>query len=99
MGSFCRSVRIQPCSRSLAPLMAAMGRPRFALPDLRGRTVIGTGSGVTIGSHPGADSHTVTAAELPTAFASSTFQLAAFGPSAGGWSSDDTYPRKLADVD
>jgi microcystin-dependent protein len=75
------------------------GQTTFALPDLRGRTVIGTGSGVTIGSHPGADSHTVTAAELPTAFASSTFQLAAFGPSAGGWSSDDAYPRKLADVD
>src|SRR5262249_42167743 len=69
------------------------GQTTFALPDLRGRTVIGTGSGVTIGSHPGADAHTVTAAELPTAFASSTFQLAAFGTSAGGWSSDDTYPR------
>jgi enterochelin esterase-like enzyme len=27
-----------------------------------------------------------------------TFQLSAFGPSAGGWSSEDTYPRELADV-
>ena len=27
------------------------------------------------------------------------FELAAFGPDAGGWSSDDTYPRELADVD
>jgi hypothetical protein len=37
---------------------------------------------------------------LPTAvaFALPTFQLSAFGPSAGGWSSDNTYPRELADV-
>ena len=26
------------------------------------------------------------------------FQLNAFGPSAGGWSSNDTYPRELADI-
>jgi len=75
------------------------GETTFALPDLRGRTVIGTDNGVTIGSRPGADFPTVTAAELPTAFALSTFQLSAFGLSAGGWSSDDTYPRELADVD
>jgi len=75
------------------------GITTFALPDLRNRTVIGTGNGVTIGSRPGADFPTVTAAELPTAFASPTFPLSAFGASAGGWSSDDTYPRKLADVD
>jgi microcystin-dependent protein len=75
------------------------GQTTFALPNLSGRTVIGTGSGVTIGSHPGANFPTVTAAELPTAFAVSTFQLSAFGAGAGGWSSDDTYPRKLADVD
>jgi uncharacterized repeat protein (TIGR01451 family) len=31
-------------------------------------------------------------------FALPTFQLSAFGPSAGGWSSDNTYPRALADV-
>ncbi len=31
-------------------------------------------------------------------FKSSTFELAAFGPGAGGWSSNDTYPRELADV-
>src|SRR5262249_32317115 len=64
------------------------GRTTFALPDLRGRTVIGTGSGVTIGSQLGVNFPTVTAAELPTAFAASTFQLSAFGPGAGGWSSD-----------
>jgi hypothetical protein len=32
-------------------------------------------------------------------FAMPTFELAAFGADAGGWSSDDTYPRKLANVD
>src|SRR5262245_52432232 len=31
-------------------------------------------------------------------FAMPTFELAAFGVEAGGWSSDDTYPRRLADV-
>jgi glucose/arabinose dehydrogenase len=31
-------------------------------------------------------------------FAASTFKLAAFGPSAGGWSSQDTYPREVADI-
>ena len=31
-------------------------------------------------------------------FAAPTFELAAFGPGAGGWSSDDLYKRELADV-
>src|SRR5262245_58823045 len=31
-------------------------------------------------------------------FATPTFELAQFGASAGGWSSDDKYPRELADV-
>ncbi len=31
-------------------------------------------------------------------FAPSTFELPFFGPNAGGWSSDDTYPREVADV-
>jgi hypothetical protein len=31
-------------------------------------------------------------------FAAPTFELPAFGTTAGGWSSDDTYPRELADV-
>ncbi|HKA05895.1 MAG TPA: VCBS repeat-containing protein, partial [Gemmataceae bacterium] len=35
---------------------------------------------------------------ISPAFASPTFQLAAFGSNAGGWSSNDTYPRALADV-
>src|SRR5262245_15559757 len=35
---------------------------------------------------------------ISPAFASPAFQLSAFGSSAGGWSSNDTYPRALADV-
>jgi hypothetical protein len=31
-------------------------------------------------------------------FAAPSFKLAAFGPSAGGWSSNDTYPREVADI-
>ncbi len=31
-------------------------------------------------------------------FASPTFQLSALSPNAGGWSSNNTYPRELADV-
>ena len=31
-------------------------------------------------------------------FVQPSFELAAFGPGAGGWSSDDQYPRELADV-
>jgi microcystin-dependent protein len=42
------------------------GRTTFALPDLRDRTVVGTSTSVTIGSQLGANSPTVTAAELPT---------------------------------
>ena len=31
-------------------------------------------------------------------FAAPTYELAAFGPAARGWSSDNAYPRELADV-
>jgi len=31
-------------------------------------------------------------------FAAHTFELAQFGPSAGGWSSQNTHPRQLEDV-
>jgi microcystin-dependent protein len=41
------------------------GQTTFALPDLRDRTVIGTSASVTIGSQPGANFPTITAAELP----------------------------------
>jgi glucose/arabinose dehydrogenase/uncharacterized protein (DUF2141 family) len=36
--------------------------------------------------------------DWPPGFADPTHELAAFGPGAGGWSSDDTYPRKVADI-
>jgi microcystin-dependent protein len=42
------------------------GRTTFALPDLRGRTVLGTGTNVAIGSQLGADFPAVTSAQLPT---------------------------------
>jgi hypothetical protein len=32
-------------------------------------------------------------------FGPSSFQLANFAPNAGGWTSQDIYPRHLADVD
>jgi microcystin-dependent protein len=41
------------------------GRTTFALPDLRDRTIMGTGNGVTIGSQLGTNFITLTAAELP----------------------------------
>src|SRR5207248_6394797 len=42
------------------------GRVNFALPDLRGRVPIHTGSGHTLGERAGEQAHTLTAAELPT---------------------------------
>lgn len=41
------------------------GRVNFALPDLRGRTPIHTGSGHTLGERGGGQSHTLSIAELP----------------------------------
>src|SRR5262249_60222476 len=69
------------------------GQTTFALPDLRGRTVIGTGSGVTIGSHPGADFPTGTPRELPPALASSPFHPAAFRSRAARGSTAPPHPR------
>jgi microcystin-dependent protein len=42
------------------------GRTTFALPDLRGRTVLGTSTNVTIGSQLGVDLPAVTSPQLPT---------------------------------
>jgi microcystin-dependent protein len=42
------------------------GRTTFALPDLRGRTVLGTSTNLVIGSQLGTDFPAVTAAQLPT---------------------------------
>jgi len=41
------------------------GRVNFALPDLRGRTPIHTGSGHTLGERGGEQAHTLTLGELP----------------------------------
>ncbi len=42
------------------------GRVNFALPDLRGRVPIHTGSGHTLGENGGEQAHTLSIAELPT---------------------------------
>ena len=42
------------------------GRVNFALPDLRGRTPIHTGSGFTLGERGGEQAHTLGISELPT---------------------------------
>lgn len=42
------------------------GTTNFALPDLRSRTPIHTGSGHTLGERGGEEAHTVSIAELPT---------------------------------
>lgn len=42
------------------------GRVNFALPDLRGRTPIHTGSGFTLGERGGEQAHTLSISELPT---------------------------------
>ena len=41
------------------------GRTTFALPNLQGRVVIGSGSGYSLGQIGGEESHTLTVAELP----------------------------------
>src|SRR5918911_4287285 len=42
------------------------GRVNFALPDLRGRVPIHTGSGHTLGERAGEQAHTLTISETPT---------------------------------
>ncbi|MDX1941511.1 MAG: tail fiber protein [Saprospiraceae bacterium] len=42
------------------------GRVNFALPDLRGRTPIHSGSGHTLGERGGEQAHTLSIAEIPT---------------------------------
>src|SRR5215208_3426463 len=42
------------------------GRVNFALPDLRGRSAIHTGSGHTLGEKAGQEFHTNSISELPT---------------------------------
>jgi microcystin-dependent protein len=42
------------------------GQTTFALPDLRGRVPIHTGSGLTLGQAAGEQNHTINISELPT---------------------------------
>jgi hypothetical protein len=46
----------------------------------------------------GADGTLVSLATGGGHFASPLFQLSNFGPNVGGWTSDTTYPRHLADI-
>lgn len=41
------------------------GQTNFALPDLRGRVVVGDGNGFALGQRAGAESHTLLAAQIP----------------------------------
>ena len=42
------------------------GRVNFALPDLRGRTPVYQGQGITLGEKGGQEAHTLTVSEIPT---------------------------------
>ena len=57
-----------------------------------------TGDGVKIVMNGGATANITATLVDHAGFVQPTFELAAFGPGAGGWSSDDQYPRELADV-
>ncbi|MEA2837961.1 MAG: serralysin [Bradyrhizobium sp.] len=59
-------------------------------------TLSGATNGATIGDNIGAG--TITDDDATLVFGPATFQFANFAPGAGGWSSDNTYPRELADV-
>jgi hypothetical protein len=56
------------------------------------------GDSVKIAINGGATANITATLVEATAFVQPSFELAAFGPGAGSWSSDNTYPRELADV-
>ena len=56
------------------------------------------GDSVKIVLNGGATANITATVVDPTAFAQPSFELAAFAPGAGGWSSDNLYKRELADV-
>jgi hypothetical protein len=83
----------------LATFAASAGRGGWTSQDLYPRTladVNADGKADIVGF--GADGVFVSLATGGGHFASPTFQLSAFGANAGGWSSDTTYPRQLADI-
>ena len=71
------------------------GRVNFALPDLRGRVPIHTGSGHTLGERAGEQAHTLTIAELPT---HSHVMNAADNPAGTNTASATTYLGKQANT-
>jgi microcystin-dependent protein len=50
----------------LGTMYGGNGQTNFALPDLRGRTPIHVGAGLTQGQRGGEESHTLTVSEMPT---------------------------------
>jgi microcystin-dependent protein len=56
----------QPLFSLLGTTYGGNGQTTFALPDLRARTPIHTGSGHTLGEAGGEQAHTLSIAELPT---------------------------------
>jgi microcystin-dependent protein len=56
------------------------GTSNFALPNLEGRTVEGTGSGLIAGQTGGSDTITLTSTNIPACFASGTRLTGASGP-------------------
>ena len=70
------------------------GRTTFALPDLRGKTPIHTGSGFTLGQTGGETAHTVTQSEMPahTHFPAANSAAASVGPITNNfWSATGAY--------
>lgn len=72
------------------PLFAVIGTTyggdgvdTFALPDLRGRTPVGNGNGVTVGQVFGNEQVTLTTANLPVEMGGSATPISNYGPSLG----------------
>jgi microcystin-dependent protein len=56
----------QPLFALLGTTFGGDGRINFALPDLRGRTPVMAGSGISLGQPLGQETHTLTLAEVPS---------------------------------
>jgi microcystin-dependent protein len=73
----------QPLFSLLGTTYGGDGRVNFALPDLRARTPIHSGSGHTLGERGGEQAHTLSIAELPThthVLSGTSAQATAFDP-------------------
>ena len=79
------------------------GRTTFALPDLRGRAIMGQGQSYTIGEVMGTESHTMLTSNMPMHTHTAAGQIAAYVDTSGrGGSSDDpagAYPSTPANGD